>query len=307
MSDDILFSGQRYISASEAAEEFDFTRDYIARLCREGRVRGKKVGKNWYVHEVSFKEFLIGQEYSRALRSESLKSERKQAFAKENGPKMTFSASETLPRPLIRPVEHISDAAARHTQLINEVARDASSHAGLSDAAIRLVSQGVAHVPTYAVTPLAEFLHRILALTVAVVLTFGLYSVIDRQFPARVAYVGEVFSAQVNSKVSSQRASDVTTRMALSIEALRKDPQGASINAASAIGSLLTPLQARGGEVKSLTEAPRDEISTFVIRPALTASSTGNFLDIRAKEAHVDLLCIEDVCIDSSELLRAKQ
>src|SRR3989344_2032937 len=59
MSDEIFFDGKRYISAHDAASSSDLTRDYIARLCRDGRVTGRRIGKNWYVEHASLKDFLI--------------------------------------------------------------------------------------------------------------------------------------------------------------------------------------------------------------------------------------------------------
>ena len=58
MSDEIFFNGVRFISAQEAGEISNFTRDYVARLCRDGRVRGRRVGKNWYVDESALKELI---------------------------------------------------------------------------------------------------------------------------------------------------------------------------------------------------------------------------------------------------------
>jgi hypothetical protein len=35
MSDEIIFDGVKYVSVGEAASVCDFSRDYIARLCRD--------------------------------------------------------------------------------------------------------------------------------------------------------------------------------------------------------------------------------------------------------------------------------
>ena len=80
MSDEIFFNGVRFVSAQEAAEISNLTRDYVARLCRHGLVRGRRVGKNWYVDELALKEFLIQQEYTKAKRRVELAQERVQAY-----------------------------------------------------------------------------------------------------------------------------------------------------------------------------------------------------------------------------------
>src|SRR3989338_11074906 len=76
MSDEIFFDGKRYISANEAGISAGFTRDYIARLCRDGKISGRRVGKHWYVEQASLKNFLVTQEYAKSRRSESLAEER---------------------------------------------------------------------------------------------------------------------------------------------------------------------------------------------------------------------------------------
>src|SRR3989344_3831283 len=80
MSDEIFFNGVRFVSAQEAAEISNLTRDYVARLCRDGRVRGRRIGKNWYVDELALKDFLVQQEYIKAKRREELVRERQEEY-----------------------------------------------------------------------------------------------------------------------------------------------------------------------------------------------------------------------------------
>jgi excisionase family DNA binding protein len=58
MSDDIYFDGVKYISVKEAASLAGVTPDYVARLCRHGRVNARRLGVLWYVDVVSLLEFL---------------------------------------------------------------------------------------------------------------------------------------------------------------------------------------------------------------------------------------------------------
>ena len=62
MTDEIFFGKSRFISAGDAARFSGFTRDYIAMLCRQGTLRGKRIGRNWYVDEEALKSFLVVQE-----------------------------------------------------------------------------------------------------------------------------------------------------------------------------------------------------------------------------------------------------
>lgn len=57
MSDELFIEGVRYISAAEAAKSSNLTRDYIARLSREGRIAGTQVARQWYVSAESLKTF----------------------------------------------------------------------------------------------------------------------------------------------------------------------------------------------------------------------------------------------------------
>ena len=45
MSDNIFFDGVKYISANDAATSSGFTRDYIGKLCRTGKVKERESGK----------------------------------------------------------------------------------------------------------------------------------------------------------------------------------------------------------------------------------------------------------------------
>ena len=78
MSDEIFFDGVRYISAGEAGELAGFTRDYVARLCKDGRLVGKRIGKQWYVSQGSIQSFVLAQGYARAKRGEELAQARKE-------------------------------------------------------------------------------------------------------------------------------------------------------------------------------------------------------------------------------------
>jgi hypothetical protein len=51
-------NGVRYLSAREIARTHGNVRDYVARLCREGKVSGHRLGRNWYVDANSFTAFI---------------------------------------------------------------------------------------------------------------------------------------------------------------------------------------------------------------------------------------------------------
>ncbi|MBI2030416.1 hypothetical protein HYT05_02230, partial [Candidatus Kaiserbacteria bacterium] len=83
MIEEILFDGVKYISASDAAEIYGFTRDYIGRLCREEKVRGKRVGKNWFIDQESFRVFIVDQEFKKSRSHQALSERRRLEYRNE--------------------------------------------------------------------------------------------------------------------------------------------------------------------------------------------------------------------------------
>lgn len=59
--DELEIGGKKYISSRRAAKENKYHIDYIGQLIRAGKVLGKKVGRSWYVEEVSLRDYLKGE------------------------------------------------------------------------------------------------------------------------------------------------------------------------------------------------------------------------------------------------------
>src|ERR1700689_5729110 len=72
-SDEIVIQGSRYVSAARAAKESGFVRDYIARLCRQGVVRGQQIDSAWYVDPKSLQQFLTDRKDRQDRRNEELR------------------------------------------------------------------------------------------------------------------------------------------------------------------------------------------------------------------------------------------
>jgi hypothetical protein len=64
---EINIGGVPYHSAAEIARKYGYVRDYVARLCREGKVNGRRLGKLWYVDTESFATFVRGQTHGPSL------------------------------------------------------------------------------------------------------------------------------------------------------------------------------------------------------------------------------------------------
>src|SRR3989344_1347491 len=72
------------ISSKEAARRGGFTNDYISKLCRDGRLRGDKIGNAWYVDEGSLNKFVETQKHLNQNRNDNLSQKRKIEYAVES-------------------------------------------------------------------------------------------------------------------------------------------------------------------------------------------------------------------------------
>jgi len=52
MNDKIIHEGQTYVAAHQAAVISGFTRVYIARLCREKKIKARRVGTIKYIRQM---------------------------------------------------------------------------------------------------------------------------------------------------------------------------------------------------------------------------------------------------------------
>lgn len=62
--DELTLDQQKYLSSKRAAQITGYAKDYVGQLCREGRVKARLVGRNWYVLESSILEHRFGAEES---------------------------------------------------------------------------------------------------------------------------------------------------------------------------------------------------------------------------------------------------
>lgn len=56
--DELEIGGKKYISSKRAAREHRYHIDYIGQLIRGGKIVGKKIGRSWYVEDLSLKNYL---------------------------------------------------------------------------------------------------------------------------------------------------------------------------------------------------------------------------------------------------------
>ncbi|MDP3645825.1 MAG: hypothetical protein Q8R25_01945, partial [bacterium] len=255
MSDEIFFDGVRFISANVAASESNLTRDYIARLCKENKIAGRRIGKNWYVNRESLTSFLIDQEHARGKRRRNLTRERvKEYWTHVAREETTQEAKKSQPIALSQSVvpkniegqekavptrvtvsELLQKERALHEALTIEEKKnivdrvknfqgkitkafvhkserifDRASHlstapAGVAHAALHgayMPALSLSNVPAHAITPATEVLHKVAALALALVLTFGTYASLNTDF---AFFAKDAIRAEVASVVGAFR------------------------------------------------------------------------------------------------------
>jgi len=77
MSPKETIDGTIFLSSREAGKISNYTHDYIARLCRDGKLIGQKINRTWYVREDSLLLFLDEYENEKEARHQALSQERK--------------------------------------------------------------------------------------------------------------------------------------------------------------------------------------------------------------------------------------
>ena len=80
MDNELNFNNKKFLSSKRAGEIAGYTNDYVARLCRQGKVEGRMVGRTWYVEENSFFSFLETHTSNKEERKKLLAKERKQEY-----------------------------------------------------------------------------------------------------------------------------------------------------------------------------------------------------------------------------------
>jgi hypothetical protein len=158
-----------------AAQETGLHADYIARLARQKRIRGKRIGNKWHVDPVSLKDFLLRQIHKEALRQEELKQQRKEEYELSQRRQHSAHAGNAS---RYRRLHEDKDAAPIPVPAAH--AHNLLAHAvgGLHSMTPGLAS----HIVSPVIHPAMEFLHKVSALLVAITLVFGVYSAFDSQF-----------------------------------------------------------------------------------------------------------------------------
>ncbi|MEK7604894.1 MAG: helix-turn-helix domain-containing protein, partial [Patescibacteria group bacterium] len=71
---------KNYVSTKEASELFGYTSDYLARLARSGKVRGKRIGHSWFIEQNSLEAFFNHQSDRKIDRARALAHAREEEY-----------------------------------------------------------------------------------------------------------------------------------------------------------------------------------------------------------------------------------
>ncbi|MFZ2555682.1 MAG: helix-turn-helix domain-containing protein, partial [Minisyncoccia bacterium] len=111
MKKDLYIDGIHFLTAREAGDVLGYAPDYISRLCREGRLRGRRSGKSWIVEADSLVPFIKLHEAKKTAWHSDLSQKLK---AVSTSVQSVASSFEPLPRAHVAPKElHILRGAQR--------------------------------------------------------------------------------------------------------------------------------------------------------------------------------------------------
>ncbi len=84
MSKEVKINGLTLVPIKDALDVVSYSKDYIARLAREGKIVGSQIGRQWFVDVVSLKNFSAEAVVLEDVRKQELSAERKrELIAKE--------------------------------------------------------------------------------------------------------------------------------------------------------------------------------------------------------------------------------
>src|SRR3989344_3352175 len=208
MTDEIFLNGIRYLSATQAAQNSGLNPDYVAQLCRGNKIRGRRIGRNWYVSDDSLSSFLVSQSYQKSLRREELARERVNEYhsstplhrnkkdqseppnaeissrssekfiygsgtREKSGKGMQIEASTTSPI-LHNFIMHVARAEATARKV--SALPGGTLHAAASAGSHLSAQTGIS---SHTLSPVTNFFHKATTLTVALMLTLGTYTFVN--------------------------------------------------------------------------------------------------------------------------------
>jgi hypothetical protein len=76
MSEAVTIDGVALLPIKDAAARASYTRDYVARLAREGKVTASRIGRQWFIDPASLDQFVAHAEQEKSIRQRELQLQR---------------------------------------------------------------------------------------------------------------------------------------------------------------------------------------------------------------------------------------
>jgi hypothetical protein len=283
MNKKIFLNGNTYIGSKDAGKLVGYSYDYVSRLAREGKVIAQKVGQSWFIDPESLQSFVASQKSNRELRGQLMSAATPTARMTPSG-RSTFSASGAFPKSdstsyyrenkAVEDIKHSATFKRRTASLANIRTHLDAVRSMASDGLSKMRSVAMAaqtnsiSIPNISKMGIAN---RLVALTTAVSLVFGLYSFVDGQY-AKFAQV------EISDKTTklADGASDtiaalytVAETVKVTIDNLASDPTTQAALSVSGFGSwardLATGANGYTGSFLSGLSTGADKLTTGVI------------------------------------------
>lgn len=318
MSEVLYFNKVGYISSTSAAECFGVTRDYITKLCRNQTITARRVGKNWYVAENAFKEYLLTHLYNKSARRESLTKDRLKEYQDsvhtipirvEHSPATSTHKKHFLavPAPTQTIQERMAEAvAAQSSEAVEQLSPYMNAPSGIAHAALQTT-----HIPIYALSPFVEVLHRLTAILFAVFFVLSVYAIANpdkvNETVSLIQSGSRVFSVADFVDSASSAVSNMSTQSHVALLALAnisfsqlnptrvhdtiRTVQNYTEDVGQSASSLLR------GTIATVSTASSSDASVSVsVQPYTMPAQTPSILQ-------ADTLCVGTVCVTQDQFL----
>jgi hypothetical protein len=199
-----------HLSSKEASLKSGYTTDYIARLCRDGDISCRRIGRSWLVDEQTLDDFIVRAQIEKQERTQELARQRRQTYQTHSQEKLEPAPSS--PAALQAAEEALErEAAARiFAELVAAIDPQAvaapfsgeplsfdafvpassrrATHPAFSLAAhhARIV-RSASYARSFFVLPSRERVQQLTALTTAFTVVFGSVLIAQLSLSARVA------------------------------------------------------------------------------------------------------------------------
>src|SRR4051812_19118969 len=101
--EELTFDGEAYVSSKRAAELTGYAKDYIGQMSREGRIKARLVGRNWYILKSGLEKHRFA--------AESAQKPKEKHFASEEWQNPRYQAEKASDLPPINKLSELENDA----------------------------------------------------------------------------------------------------------------------------------------------------------------------------------------------------